>query len=620
MAKFEAEISANVSGFVKDLNTAEKKADQFGKKVPAALNNTSKGFDNLSKSTGAANSTAMEFNRIIQDAPFGMMGIGNNIQQLTANFGQLKNQTGSTGAALKATFTSILSSGNLLALGVAAATSAWTFYTMSQQKANKATKESTDLMTELTEKLSVNSKVMYEAAKASGKEATELRVLYNVSQDSSRATDERKDAANRLIKQYPDLFKKFTTEQIMLGQAKGAYDQLSSSILATARAQAAYGAIGEKASQQIAIDEVNKDIQKQIDLLDKTIQRQESLVNVGKATTAGGEAAEMGQVTKLNKLYEQRTSLQSEQTKNLLERAKLQEEMNGLESVAIQNQVEQVNILPKATEKQKDYKRELTESLASMGYYDAVLGSINYKYQDLIKLAKQAGASTKVIERIGIDRLGETLNAALGQISGVKQSELLKVKITPTLDFDIATLTENLKKQQEKIKTPVIDFFSQLNSDITETLKGGIVNGISDMMASLGQALADGNNVLGAIGKSLVSTIAGLAQQIGKQLIAFGVAGLALKKFVLDPVSAIAAGAALVALGSLASASINKSINSGTSGASGYSSNSVSSSSSAMPSYFQGAYSNNNTVVFEIEGTKLKGVLERTNRKDNRTR
>ena len=352
MAKFEAEISANVSGFVKDLNTAEKKADQFGKKVPTALNSTSKGFDNLSKSTGAANSTAMEFNRIIQDAPFGMMGIGNNIQQLTANFGQLKNQTGSTGAALKATFASILTSGNLLALGVAAVTSAWTFYTMSQQKANKATKESTDLMTELTEKLSVNSKVMYEAAKASGKEAAELRVLYNVSQDSSRATDERKDAANRLIKQYPDLFKKFSTEQIMLGQAKGAYDQLSTSILATARAQAAYGAIGEKASQQIAIDEVNNDIRSQIALLDKAIQRQESLLNVGKATTAGGEAAEMGQVSKLNKLYEQRESLQGEQTKNLLERAKIQEEMNGLESIAVQNQLEQVNILPKATEKQ----------------------------------------------------------------------------------------------------------------------------------------------------------------------------------------------------------------------------------------------------------------------------
>ena len=84
---------------------------------------------------------------------------------------------------------------------------------------------------------------------------------------------------------------------------------------------------------------------------------------------------------------------------------------------------------------------------------------------------------------------------------------------------------------------------------------------------------------------------------------------------------AIPAGLALIAIGSAFKTGASKLGGSmGSGGASGYSGNSVSSSSNAMPNHFQGAYSKNNTVVFEIEGEKLKGVLDRTNRKNSRVR
>src|SRR5690606_37521509 len=127
-------------------------------------------------------------------------------------------------------------------------------------------------------------------------------------------------------------------------------------------------------------------------------------------------------------------------------------------------------------------------------------------------IARKAGASTQEFGRIAREELGEKLTLALGQISGVRESELPRLTITPNIDLAIARLTENLKKQQDKIKTPVIDFFKELNEDISKTLRDGMVNGISDMMASLGEALATGANVLGSIGKSLLSTLAGLAQ------------------------------------------------------------------------------------------------------------
>ena len=47
--------------------------------------------------------------RIIQDAPFGMFGIANNLEQMAESLARLRQQTGSMGSALKATFMPLVS-------------------------------------------------------------------------------------------------------------------------------------------------------------------------------------------------------------------------------------------------------------------------------------------------------------------------------------------------------------------------------------------------------------------------------------------------------------------------------------------------------------------------------
>src|SRR5690606_20299895 len=85
-------------------------------------------------------------------------------------------------------------------------------------------------------------------------------------------------------------------------------------------------------------------------------------------------------------------------------------------SNAVANKVANVNnvttSLESAKKATKDYTRELTESLAAMGYYDAALSSIGYKYRDLSKLAKQAGADAMTLGRIAREELGEKLALA----------------------------------------------------------------------------------------------------------------------------------------------------------------------------------------------------------------
>lgn len=87
--------------------------------IPAAVNKTDAAFKKLSSTTSAATQTSINFGRVIQDAPFGFLGIANNLNPLLESFQRLKAQTGSTGGALKALGKDLTGVGGLgLALSV----------------------------------------------------------------------------------------------------------------------------------------------------------------------------------------------------------------------------------------------------------------------------------------------------------------------------------------------------------------------------------------------------------------------------------------------------------------------------------------------------------------------
>lgn len=109
MAELSVEISARIDKLEKELakakgefksleNSAAKTSSKIGKSSTLAA----KGMKNLRGQTINGNSAMTAFSRTVQDAPFGIMGVSNNITNLTEQFGYLKNKTGSAGGALKA--------------------------------------------------------------------------------------------------------------------------------------------------------------------------------------------------------------------------------------------------------------------------------------------------------------------------------------------------------------------------------------------------------------------------------------------------------------------------------------------------------------------------------------
>lgn len=78
----------------------------------------------------------------------------------------------------------------------------------------------------------------HEGKKNAAAETSRLNLLYNATQDINRSLQDRKKAAGELQKMYPAYFGSLGQEQILAGKGKEAYDKLSESILATAKARA----------------------------------------------------------------------------------------------------------------------------------------------------------------------------------------------------------------------------------------------------------------------------------------------------------------------------------------------------------------------------------------------
>ena len=67
-----------------------------------SFNKLGRSIAGASAASGGATASVLEFGRVISDAPYGIRGVANNLQQLASNFAFMAKQAGGAGAALKA--------------------------------------------------------------------------------------------------------------------------------------------------------------------------------------------------------------------------------------------------------------------------------------------------------------------------------------------------------------------------------------------------------------------------------------------------------------------------------------------------------------------------------------
>lgn len=484
-----------------------------------------------SKSSGQAANSLTDFSRVIQDAPYGIIGVSNNITQLAEGFGRLKTQTGSTKAALSAMVGSLAGGGGL-GLAISVITTALSFATVglgawtrgfsSNKKEVQSAKEA---LSEFVEGLGDVSRARVEGAQNAQKEIVSLQLLYKASQDHSKSLDDRKKAVDALQQQYPKYFANLSDEAILAGKGQKAYENLAEAIIKTSKARAAQDLIVELQKQVLALDEqAAQAAQKAMkaralrDSAGDAARRQGATVVTpgagGGVVTQGATAAVVS--------TKQLTQAGEELNKVLATRAGLQQRINrlGVEAISdVDALVSASGAAPKAVAAVKDkikdgFKlsplevdfslipkidrfeydgsqflntmRELSERNAGPKI------PINISWEQTAEMLRNTDAAEfkKVGSRIG-GQIGEGFNTVFGEQF---QKSLLKFTATGKSTEQI----EEFKSSLQAISVVSVD----------------MLNGIANSFGAFFDALAKGGNAMQAFGQSLMQTIAGIISKL----------------------------------------------------------------------------------------------------------
>lgn len=258
-------------------------------------------------------------------------------------------------------------------------------------------------------------------------------------------------------------------------------------------------------------------------------------------------------------------------------------------------------------------------------------------YQDLLKKKneefEQASATESKADQERLRVLAAEIAALqqkidkLNAIRKLAQEDQVALPSTNNTQFGRRIDTSPLTNQVTLKFDPLKNFFTQFQEAIQKLrdsltglkehvvsidLGGLIGSAVADMAFALGQAAAG----VGNFGTAILKSVIGFAKQLGEILVASGIAMLAAKKLIANPVTAIVAGTALLAIAGAASAALNRSQQGFNNGGGGGSSGSK---------LTEIAYINRDTRVyvegeFKLDGKDLKASIKNQDRYDSRTK
>jgi DNA repair exonuclease SbcCD ATPase subunit len=438
-----------------------------------------KSFDKFRVSAGAANGSAIAFNRIIQDAPFGIIGVGNNIQQFTEQLSALKIQTGSTGAAIRTFFTSLITPANLVILAVSAITAAFTAYQLGAFDSAEETEDLTDKLQNYIQTLKGVEKATLEGTISTEQEIVKFKSLASVLTDTNSSYVQRKNAIDQIKSGYGEYLGSLTEEQILARGLGKAYDDVISALIA-------------KSALEANQKEINATIKESAELQKKRNAEEKVFVGLQELTRK-----------KRNQLERQQELIDQNIVRGTKTRDELRKEVERLEGVT------------------EEYNQRIKDGTSSIEQNDATLKTLIGTYTDSLKslLSYEKGQddsseSGNKLNRVFdeqillLERLGNLKDAATKKLNEgfitdplVKQQKNLfnaiaSLKQAAQIGFNPVLLfayEEQLKQIDSQIGS-IESKFKEIELDIdptkltgleTPTLGKGIVQKLEDEISSL---------------------------------------------------------------------------------------------------------------------------------------
>lgn len=578
------------------------------KTLTASSGQAGKSLALIKPSANAASQSMLNFGRVIQDAPFGIMGIANNIDPLIQSFSQLKTSTGSTGGALKAMAASMAGPAGI-AVGISALSS---LLIVASQKygsltnAINAALEGTNALNEANREI---GKAFAEAQGSVAGEIATIQSLLSIARDHTVSRKAQQEAIDKLNTEYDKYLPKLTTENINTQAVTTAVDNLTRSLVRQAKVRGLEALISKEAQKTAEL--MTGDLADQLDIWDalgaSARNAFSGVVGASQSAMVTGQKnlnKELADSTKKTNVYTEAlrkmlgeeaqagtlvTPIESKGQDKILKA--LKNELDGVNNrIAVSNKLREAGKLAifQETQALEDELKKL-EILEQMDLRELQIGikpkleiDPNLTHLQIGELYQVYSDRTKAAFRIPIivdpnvkvgpigyfEKLEEAFKRQetlqkLGvdvplQINILPESNITQVfdKIIDDIEgvsFEgafkpmVDTLNAEAKKASASIENGITATFSE--SDIEDSLSGLF----SSVGEGIGKSISEGTNPFVGAAEAFLNVIGSVVDQFGKRIVALGVAMLVAKQAIelsfKQPAVAIAAGIALSILG-----------------------------------------------------------------------
>lgn len=556
MSNLNVNLGINLAPLHKGLKEGDKEIKAFGKKVKSSFSSGAKGIDKLTKSSVNAVPVTQELSRVIQDMPYGMQGVANNITQLVSQFGYLQKSAGGTQQALKSVISSFMGAGGMIFL-VSTVTSLWVSFGDRLFQTKDKIKSLRDEQEKLNQSLDdyvfgleATKKASLEGTKSAQKELVTLRLLRKQAENTNLSYDQRISAVKELQKKYPSYLANVDKEKILNGELSGTYKTLSKSILQRAKATASMNAIIKNSEQMLVLEDKIAIATKENEEAQLRYSNALARVEKGVGSLRNGGLELQSNLS--------RTKAKADETSKALNLLQGQLQNLELTNIDLESNIDVVTDTTTIQNKAKELAK-------------AVVVGFN---------SELSGLSQPIVS---------TISSALGEGTAVIR----------------------------KGSVEMINALTELSQGASNIINNNLVGAFSGIGNAIGSALSEGTNLGQSLAKVLLSSMGTVLTQLGQLAIAIGLGltkiKLSLKS--LNPALAIAGGVGLIALGKMFSSKASSIGNQfGGGGSTNTSTSTQTTTGGSFTSGFSG--SGGGTVVFEIAGTKLIGVLSNTMRQN----
>ena len=499
-------VGAEIGNLTANLDKASAKVKQFARESGSALSSLdAKGFKPMVKGADQASFALTNLGRVAQDAPFGFIGIANNINPLIESFQRLQKETGSTAGTLKALASGLAGAGGI-GLAISAGTAVLSLLGMAMQKTSAETREAKKENDKYAESLKAITGEI-------SKEYVQISAIVRQLQLEKLSREERNGAIKELQRLAPEYFNTLNTEKASIVQITAAYDKYAASITRTIEARV-----------------IEKQLQ---DVVQRRIELQKKAVDFVKE-----EVDEQGKLRRAtNVVYENEISKEAEYQRFRAQRGALSKREN----------IELKNL--QLTEK------KLLDQLSQFKLSEIGVAAEKVKIKGVQKIEIERIALNEVqpfTSELYIKVTAENIrNAQREAEQKLKDTRLIfPAEIKPILDIKTSPL-RNSKYKLTPEEIIDIEQWSKTIGEIKTDLVGELINGLTASITNGGGGLRD-------TFKSLLTLVGDFLIQLGKGAVKAALVAQALKLLQKNPITGLIAGLSAIALGSLIKNTIPK--------------------------------------------------------------